>query len=111
MKKARKKTVLLINSIIASLVVIAGIILLCRNFQLSASFFSKKDDIPSFPGKRVLFITSFNDEVPSVYNQKEGMLSIFNQADVWLDVISMNSRDYPGEENASQGPEAFLQRD
>ncbi|MBR6153258.1 MAG: EAL domain-containing protein [Treponema sp.] len=101
MKKARKKTVLLINSIIASLIVIAGIILLCRNFQLSAAFFSKKDDIPSFPDKRVLFITSFNDEVPSVYNQKEGMLSIFNQADVWLDVISMNSRDYPGEENAS----------
>ncbi|MBO4319951.1 MAG: EAL domain-containing protein [Treponema sp.] len=99
MRKAVKKTILLVNSIIASLVVIAGLILLCRNFQITASFFSKKENIPSFPDKRILFITSFNDEVPSVYNQKEGMLSVFNEAGVWLDVISMNSRDYPDEQN------------
>ena len=101
MKKSVKKTLLLVNSIIASLVVIAGIFLLYRTFQKSAAFFQSKDPVSSFPDKKVLFITSFNDEVPEVSMQKEGMLSVFNEANVWLDVMSMNSRDYPGEENES----------
>ena len=46
-------------AVVVVIVVIAGILLLCRNFQLSAAFFTKKDDIPLFPDKRVLFITSF----------------------------------------------------
>ncbi|MBR4005454.1 MAG: EAL domain-containing protein [Treponema sp.] len=100
MRKKRKKIVLLIISIVASLVVLAGILLLCRTFQISASSLFDKSNSTTFPDKRVLFITSFNDEVPSVSSQKKGLLSVFDPADVWLDVISMNSRDYPDEENA-----------
>ncbi|HAK68687.1 MAG TPA: hypothetical protein DCM57_03395 [Treponema sp.] len=94
-------TVIIVVSILSFLIG-AGVLL--RSFKISTLgttiFEPPHNEISgSLDGRRVLFISSYNEESPVFQKEREGVLSVFSSVNVGMDVEFMNARAFPTEDN------------